>query len=235
MRCLVVKGQPNKSLQVSRDCVSLIKSLFSQIVATAGHLNSNVGLLMNSSVTARLLTALLFVSHAFPPAVAQSVTASRSYRMGTVGNLEITVPSSWRDNSKTLDKPQGVTLAYRLPSRTDFYMKVTAVWIPPEKRSSVEPAWVRHAVEQSARDIVGSSKPLPALTQISSTGGNGYYFQTDGYDRFPIGEFHYIIGGVLDLGGVTFVFTTYSNTKDLPELADALRVVESARFVATKT
>src|SRR6184192_2586983 len=133
MRCLVVKGQPNKSLQVSRDCVSLIKSLFSQIVATAGHLNSNVGLLMNSSVTARLLTALLFVSHAFPPAVAQSVTASRSYRMGTVGNLEMTVPSSWRDNSKTLDKPQGVTLAYRLPSRTDFYMKVTAVWIPREK------------------------------------------------------------------------------------------------------
>ncbi len=128
-----------------------------------GHLNSNVGLLMNSSVTARLLTALLFVSHAFSPAVAQSVTASRSYRMGTVGNLEMTVPSSWRDNSKTLDKPQGVTLAYRLPSRTDFYMKVTAVWIPPEKRSSVEPAWVRHAVERSARDIVGSSKPLPPL------------------------------------------------------------------------
>ena len=35
MRCLVVKGQSNsQSLQVSRDCVSLIKSLFSQVVAT---------------------------------------------------------------------------------------------------------------------------------------------------------------------------------------------------------
>ena len=72
------------------------------------------------------------------------------------------------------------------------------------------------------------------LTQISSTGGNGFYFQTPGHDRFPIGEFHYIIAGVLDLGGVTFVFTAYTNTKDLPEIADALRVVESARFVATK-
>ncbi len=154
--------------------------------------------------------------------------------MGTVGNLEMTVPSNWQDKSKTLDQPQGVTLAYRLPSRTDFYMKVTAVWIPPEKRSSVEPDWIRHAAERSARDIAGLSKTVPTLTQISATGGKGYYFQTPGYDRLPIGEFHYIIGGVLDLGGVTFVFTTYSNSKDLPELADALRVVESARFVATK-
>src|SRR6266699_3484966 len=106
---------------------------------------------MKTIVTAPLLTAVLLVSHAVPLAPFQSVTASRSYRMGTGGNLEMTVPSSWQDNSKTLDKPQGVTLAYRLPSRTDFYMKVTAVWIPPEKRSSVEPAWVRHAVERSAR------------------------------------------------------------------------------------
>jgi hypothetical protein len=189
---------------------------------------------MNSSVTARLLTATLFVVCIVSLAVAQSATAPRSYRMGTVGNLEMSVPPSWHDNSKTLDKPQGVTLAYRLPSRTDFYMKVTAIWIPPEQRSSVEADWVHRAVERSARDIAGSSEPLPALTQISSTGGNGYYFQTPGYDRFPIGEFHYIIGGVLDLGGVTFVFTTYTNTKDLPEIADALRVVESARFVATK-
>ena len=180
------------------------------------------------------MTTLLLISWVAPLTYSQSATTSRSYRMGTVGNLEMSVPSSWQDNSKTLDKPQGVTLAYRLPSRTDFYMKVTAVWIPPEKRSS-EPDQVRRAVERSARAIVGSSNSLPELTKIASTSGNGYYFQTPGYDRFPIGEFHYIIAGVLDLGGVTFVFTTYTNSKDLPEIGDALRVVESARFVATKT
>ena len=155
--------------------------------------------------------------------------------MGTVGHLEMTVPSNWQDNFKTLDKPQGVTLAYRLPLRTDFYMKVTAVWIPPEERSSVEPGGVRGAVERSARSIAGPSKSVPALIAVSATGGNGYYFQTPGYDSLPIGEFHYIVAGVLDLGGVTFIFTTYSNTKDLPELGDALRVIESAHFVATKT
>jgi hypothetical protein len=79
-----------------------------------------------------------------------------------------------------------------------------------------------------------TQKPLPALTQISSSGGSGYYFQSPGYDRFPMGEFTYITEGILDLGEVTFVFSTYSNTKDLPELPDALRVVESARFVPTK-
>lgn len=111
---------------------------------------------MNSSAKVRLLTALAFISCAVSLTSAQSATASRSYRMGTVGSLEMSVPSTWQDNFKTLDKPQGVTLAYRLPSRTDFYMKVTAVWIPAEKRSPVEPDWLRHAVERSARDIAGS-------------------------------------------------------------------------------
>jgi len=43
--------QPNKSLQLSRDCVSFIKSLFSQVVAIShGHLNSDVGLLHDHRV-----------------------------------------------------------------------------------------------------------------------------------------------------------------------------------------
>jgi hypothetical protein len=194
-----------------------------------------VGLLMNCNVTARLLTVLLLIAHTSFAASQSATAASRYYRMGTVGNLEMTVPSSWQDNSKTLDKPQGVTLAYRLPSRTDFYMKVTAVWIPPDGRTSREAGWVKQAVETTARGLVGSSKSLPTLVHISSRGGTGYYFQSPGYDRFPIGEFTYITEGILDLGEVTFVFSTYSNTKDLPELVDALRVVESARFVAAKT
>jgi hypothetical protein len=156
---------------------------------------------------------------------------TRTYRMGPVGNLEMTVPSNLQEVSKTLEKPEGVTLAYRLASRTDFYMKVTAIWISPEGRKFKQAGWVRRAVEKSARGIVGYSK-TPTLTQIFSPGGSGYYFQSPGYDRLPIGEFHYITEGIVDFGAVTFVFTIYSNTKELPEIADSLRVVESARFVA---
>jgi len=197
--------------------------------------NSTVGLLMNSTVTVRLLAVLLLISQAAALALPQSPAASRSYRLGSVGNLEMTVPSSWQDNSKTLDKPEGVTLAYRLPSRTDFYMKVTAIWIPPEGRGARAAGWVKRAVEKTARSLVGPSQPFPTLTQIWSPSGSGYYFQSPGYDRLPIGEFSYITEGVLDFGEVTFVFTAYSNNKNLSELGDALRVVESARFVATKT
>ena len=89
-------------------------------------------------------------------------------------------------------------------------MKVTAVWIGPEGRASREPGWVRRTLEKSARGIVGFSKPLPTLTQIFSPGASGYYFQSPGYERFPIGEFHFITGGILDFGETTFVFTTYS-------------------------
>lgn len=181
-----------------------------------------------------LLTILILVSCVPSLAISQSIS-TRTYRMGSVGNLEMIVPTNWQEVSKTLDKPQGVTLAYRLPSRTDFYMKVTAVWIGPEGRKSREKGWVKRAVEKTARGIVGPSDTLPTLTQIFSPGGNGYYFQAPGYDRFPIGEFHYITEGILDFGEVTFVFSTYSNTKDLSEIEDSLRVIESARFVAPKT
>lgn len=114
-------------------------------------------------------------------------------------------------------------------------MKVTAVWLPPEARASREAGWVKRAVEENARALVGDQNPLPTVTQISSPGGSGYYYQSPGYNRLPIGEFTYITDGVLDMEEITFIFTTYSNTKDLPELADALRVVESTRFVAAKT
>ena len=197
--------------------------------------NSGVGLLMKIHMMSRLLMICLLVSPSAPSAaVSQSTTASRTYRMGTVGHLEMTVPSEWQEVSKTLEGPQGVTLAYRLPPRTDFYMKVTAVWIPPEGRKSRGPDWVRRALEKAARGIVGPSKTLPTLTPISSPGGSGYYFQSSVYNRLPVGEFTYATAGVLELGEVTFVFTTYSNTKDLPEIRDSLRVVESAHFVAGK-
>ena len=186
---------------------------------------------MKLQTTSRLV-AILFVVSSVPSLTISQSISSRTYRMGSVGNLEMAVLSHWQEVVKTLDKPNGVTLAYRLPSRTDFYMNVTAVWIGPEGRASRKAGWVRRAVEESARSVAGYSKTLPKLTPIFSPGGNGYYFQSPGYDRLPIGEFHYITEGIVDFGEVTFVFTIYSNTQDLSEIADALRVIESARFAA---
>jgi hypothetical protein len=167
-------------------------------------------------------------------ATTQSINGLKTYRLGSVGNLEMTVPSNWQDVFKTLDKPSGVTLAYHLSSKKDFYMKVTAVWIPPERRSSREAGWVRRTVEESAHELAeGSSKTDPTLIEIRSANGSGYYFQLPHKDKLPIGEFSYVTEGILDLGEVTFVFTTFSTSKDLTEIADSLRVVESARFVNT--
>ena len=60
---------------------------------------------------------------------------------------------------------------------------------------------------------------------------NGYYFRLPHKDKLPIGEFTYVTEGIVDLGKITMVFTTFSKGKDLPAVADSLRVIESARFV----
>jgi hypothetical protein len=143
----------------------------------------------------------------------------------------MTVPSSWQEASRTLEKPPAVTLAYHLPSSKDFYMKVTTAWEPQEERSSREAGWLRRVVGKSGRSLLSGSKSDLTLIEIHGPNANGYYFQLPHKDELPIGKFTYVTEGAIDLGKITLVFTTFSTSKDLPAVAESLRVIESARFV----
>ena len=186
---------------------------------------------MKRYITSSLLLIALLASQAVSFSKLQSTNALRTYHVGSVGNLEMTVPSSWQEASRTLDKPPAVTLAYHLPSSKDFYMKVTTAWEPQEERSSREAGWLRRVVEKSGRSLLSGSKSDLTLIEIHGSNANGYYFQLPHKDELPIGKFTYVTEGAIDLGKITLVFTTFSTSKDLPAVAESLRVIESARFV----
>jgi hypothetical protein len=178
-----------------------------------------------------LLISLLLVSNAGTLQSAQDplgTVASRSYKVSTVGSVEMSVPVHWQENVRLLEVPPGFTLAYRLAFTKDFYMKVTSAWEPQQERSSRDPGWLRIAVEKAG---VALDEDRLRLNEISSPSAKGYYFQLAHKEKFPIGEFKYLLEGTVDLGTITVVFSAYSNKKDAPEFIEALKVIQSARFV----
>ena len=113
-------------------------------------------------------------------------------------------------------------------------MKVTTAWEPQQQRSSRDPAWLRAAVERAGQKLLSrASESKLELIEINSANARGYYFRLTSKGNVPEGEFRYLTEGIVDLGKITLVFTTFSAKKDLPQLAESLRLVESARFVQT--
>ncbi|OLE53674.1 MAG: hypothetical protein AUG51_12500 [Acidobacteria bacterium 13_1_20CM_3_53_8] len=182
--------------------------------------------------TCLLIFALASTAAVIPSAKAQSANELRRYNVGTVGYLELSVPTDWQQSYKTLEAPPAVMIAYRLPSKKIFYMKVTVAWEPQQERSSRDPNWLRQAVERAGRALLNpSSQNDLRLIEIHGSNARGYYFQLPHKETLPIGEFKYVTEGVVDLGKITLVFSTYSTSRDVPSVSDSLRVVESARFV----
>jgi hypothetical protein len=153
--------------------------------------------------------------------------ATRSYKISTLGSIEMAVPTHWQENVRLLDVPPAFTLAYRLPSTKDFYMKVTSAWEPQQERASRDPGWLRRAVERAGKAIDKDLK----LIEVNGAIAKGYYFQVPHKEKFPIGEFKFLLEGTVDLGTITVVFSAYSNQKDASEFGEALSVIESARFL----
>ena len=178
------------------------------------------------------LASLVLVSIAEPFQSGQEQSATigtRSYKISAIGSVEMSVPLRWEESVQVLEVPPAFTLAYRLPSVKDFYMKVTSAWEPQQERSARDPGWLRHVVEKTGQALGDKN---PKLNEINGPSVKGYYLQVAHKERFPIGEFKYVVQGVVDLGKITVVFSVYSTKKELPELSEALRVIESARFVA---
>src|SRR6267378_4513223 len=157
---------------------------------------------MKRYATTFLLMVSLLASQIVSFSKAQPASELRTYRVGRVGNLEMTVPSAWQEVSRTLEKPPAVTLAYHLPSSKDFYMKVTTAWEPQEERSHREAGWLRRAVDKSGRALLSGSKSDLTLIEIHGPNANGYYFQLPHKDELPVGKFTYVTEGAIDLGKI---------------------------------
>ena len=217
-------GATGSDFRIKRNPAKLLCSAVARSTPT-------LGCFMKRHTTVFLLVFALSAMQSMSLSRPQSHDSLRRYRVGGVGSLELTVPSDWQEVSKTLEQPAAVTLAYRLPSAKEFYMKVTTAWEPQTERSSRKVGWLRGVVEKSGHALLSGSVTEFTLTEIHGPTANGYYFQIPHKDELPIGKFTYVTEGAVDLGKVTLVFTTFSTSKDLAAVADSLRVIESARFV----
>ena len=184
---------------------------------------------LKSCITVLLISVFLVsIPTTLQSQVTSSKTLPRSYNIATLGRVEMSVPAHWQENVRLLDEPPAFTLAYRLPASKDFYMKVTSAWEPQQERASRDPSWLRRAVEKTGGAL---EKKNLKLIEVSGPSAKGYYFELAHKEKFPIGEFKFLLVGIADLGTITVAFSAYSNKKDAPQFIEALKVIESARFV----
>jgi hypothetical protein len=118
-----------------------------------------------------LLIPVMLISIAVRLQSAQEQSATigtRSYKISTIGSVEMSVPVHWQENVRLLEVPPAVTLAYRLPSTKDFYMKVTSAWEPQQERSSRDPRWLRRAVEKAGCPTLQSPSTRAYSSQTRS-------------------------------------------------------------------
>lgn len=177
-----------------------------------------------------LLISLFLVS--IPGTVQSQAPSStivpRSYNISTLGRVEMSVPVAWQENVRLLDEPPAFTLAYRLPDSNDFYMKVTGAWEPQQERDARDPRWLLSAVERVGQRL---DKKNLKLVEVNGPSAKGYYFQLAHKEKFPIGEFKFMLVAIVDLGKITVAFSAYANQKDAPQFIEAVKIMESARFV----
>lgn len=93
------------------------------------HISKSLYTSRDHDVFEQLVKSVKFEPKKVRSAQAPSATiATRSYPISTVGSVEMSVPVHWQENVRLLEVPPAFTLAYRLPSSKDFYMKVTSAW-----------------------------------------------------------------------------------------------------------
>jgi hypothetical protein len=163
---------------------------------------------------------------------AQSQRTIRRYGIPKLGHLEMSVPVQWQENFMPLEDPPLLNLAYFLPSTGDFYMKITAAWAPQEADSLPDSASIRRTVEETGKSALEMSieKKL-RLHEIRGPAAAGFYFKvTDKQDELPPEEFKYMTQGAAVVDGLTVIFTSFSNLKDMPAVSDSIEIIESARF-----
>jgi hypothetical protein len=179
----------------------------------------------------RLLFAFTVGALVATLASADDTVTARRFPLPQMGELELTMPYSWKDQLR--QPPQGLppTISLTPATGNSFQVLITPKWevrpgvfVPSKKeiRNQVQGAADRaksRAVETTInlRELVGAS-------------GGGYYFSAT--DRAPNpGEFKYMTQGALRVGEIALMFTVLTNDGAESVFPESLAMLRSAKHV----
>jgi hypothetical protein len=176
----------------------------------------------------RLLAAAAAALALAAPARAQQ--DERSYAVPGRGKVTMSVPAAWFDEPRT--GPTGIpTVRFfdRIENPKTFDMSVTLVWTPPGASPYASPGPLRTLVEQAAQDVApgAAEKQLPVL-EFAMENGSGFLFRATSKNAQP-GEPAYLTRGALSSGDLMITFTILTAERGDPAVAQAIKMLQSAR------
>jgi len=166
-------------------------------------------------------------------ALAGETTSVRSYPLPGHGNLELKVPSAWKE---AVSRPPGglpPTIELSPAAGKEFNIQITPIWSPTGDPDLNRPEVIRALVEKMGRKQLDQAVETGIkLKEIKGPRAAGYAFTIT--DRAPAkGEWTYLTAGAAGVGELLLSFTILTNSLDSGELDRALRMIKESRWSAS--
>lgn len=156
---------------------------------------------------------------------------TRLYQLPNHGNLQLQVPSSWRDQLR--QPPNQLPPTITLNTRGDNIIQVliTPIWAFREDIVLPSGQALKQRVEETIKEVSAQAveKSIATREIKGKQGGGYYYFATDKAPQ-P-GEYKYLTQGMIRIGELLATFTILSNDGAEKDVERALKVISSAEHV----
>jgi len=165
-------------------------------------------------------------------AAAAEERAARTYALAGHGNLELTYPSSWRDEVRPPSGTGSPTIMLRPAEGDEFLVMITPLWSPTNDRAFNSAEQVRKHLDRDRKGMLklAAEKEI-VLRSFGDPASVGFYFQATLEEPNPGEQPHVLRAGrgVSDLLLSATIFTRHENSADARE---ALAMLSTARSYA---
>jgi len=179
----------------------------------------------------RFLSAVLFCMAAIPVQAANA--ADRQYPLADQGTLQLSVPTSWRDQIEKDSEQLLASIVFVPTSGAPFGIVLNPIW--PAKKDSPRPdsGALKRLVQRAADEIKPQTvEQTIEIVEVEAASGTGYYFSVT--DRSPSPQYKYLTQGVLPVGLFAVAFTIYTNDGQQEVVNETLTMLKSATISGGK-
>jgi hypothetical protein len=165
------------------------------------------------------------------PALAQE--DERTYKVPGRGTITMSVPAAWYDEPRI--GPTGIPSVRfydRIENPKGFDMSITIVWTPPGASPYANRGALHGLVKQAAEDVApGAAEKALQIQEFAIENGAGFLFQATARNAKP-GEPAYLTRGAIASGDLMMTFTILTAERADPAIAQAVKMLQSARRAA---
>jgi hypothetical protein len=171
------------------------------------------------------------LSYANTQVVGDQKSRARTYSVPNHGQLELTVPSEWREKLAQPSSDVPPTIMFQPRNGDEFKFLITAMWKEKPRIDFDDPAQFRAMVEKfGSTQLSTAVESKLDVQELRGEEAIGYYYLLT--DKAPKpGEYEYAVSGIVSVGELLLSVTVLLHGKESPARQMALEVLKTARHL----